>query len=349
MITCEVGADGLRDCFRNPIPEIFEAAVLLQHAVAAHRSGNGFVADALIRAADMPIIGEWLDSIWSGEGNNPYRGIRKIGDLPPLVPKAERYQPRNPPRGMEQALVARDGHHCRFCGIPLVRAAVRKALAEDYPQATRWTGTRSSQQHRGLQVMWLQYDHVVVHSHGGTTTMENLVVTCPACNYGRDRWTLEEVGLRDPRTHRRLPYWTGASHWNGLEVVLPERHRYPSVFLSDYEAGQPVAAARDGSVCSLVMGFVLFEDGLSWCDDSILNPPNPNHAFHHLYGDVVFSGSSVSCGDVSFAPIEQGSHAAACWNAMRTSSANELSRHQVIETGLREDRREHDRLSKQEF
>jgi hypothetical protein len=76
-----------------------------------------------------------------------------------------------------------------------------------------------------LQVMWLQYDHVVVHSRGGETTMENLVVTCAACNFGRDRFTLEEMWLSDPRTSIRLASWDGRRVWSGLEEILPEAKR----------------------------------------------------------------------------------------------------------------------------
>ena len=229
MITSKVGSDGLRDCFRDPIPEIFEAAILLKHAVLAHHADNPTAADAFLRAADMSVIGDWLDSIWLGESNNPHRAIRKIDDLTPIVPKPERHQPRNAPGAMEKALVARDSHHCRLCGIPLVRAAVRKALTKAYPEAARWTGTRAQDQHRGLQVMWLQYDHVVVHSRGGETTMENLIVACAACNYGRDRWMMAEVGLRDPRPFPRSPCWTGQSTWDGLESLLPAAQQYPSM------------------------------------------------------------------------------------------------------------------------
>lgn len=227
MITSEVGADGLRDCFRDPIPEIFDAAVLCNDAVSAHLSGDIATADKLLRAADMPIIGEWLDTLWLG-ANNSYRAIRPVAGLPPVLPKAERHRPRDATDAMKKALVARDGFHCRLCGIPLVRAQVRKALTHLYPEAARWTGIKANQQHRGLQVMWLQYDHVVVHSRGGETTMDNLVVTCPACNYGRDRYMMEEVGLRDARSHRRLPSWDGWAEWDGLEGLLPENVRYIS-------------------------------------------------------------------------------------------------------------------------
>jgi 5-methylcytosine-specific restriction endonuclease McrA len=224
LINSSFGEDGLRDCFADPIPEIFEAANLLNYAVTAHLRGDTARAALLIRAADMPIIGAWLDPIWTA----PHRQVveRVPVDLPPMVLKSERHKPRDAPPQMKRDLVARDGHHCRLCGIPLVRADIRKLLTAHYPEEARWTGARETQHHRGLQVMWLQFDHVTVHSRGGQTSIENLVVTCPACNYGRDRYMMSEVGLRDPRLHIRQPTWEGCKTWDGLERILPEKDQF---------------------------------------------------------------------------------------------------------------------------
>lgn len=227
-------ADGMRNCFLVPIPEIFEAARLLDAAVEAHLMGEVKKADYLIRVADIPEIGAWLDSIWLGGPKTPVRAVRKVTGLPPLLPAGERHRPRDAPKELKRALVARDGHHCRFCGIPLVRADVRKEINRCYPRAARWTSAREMDQHRGLQALWLQYDHVIVHSRGGRTDLENIVVACAACNFGRDRFTLEEVGVRDPRTHVRNPTWEGRATWDGLERILPEKQRFRQSPTSPY-------------------------------------------------------------------------------------------------------------------
>lgn len=217
--------EAYRDCFSPPIAQIFEAARLLDIAVDAHFHGYSDEAQDLIRQADMPEIGQWIDSIWLG-GNTAIRAIRKVDGLPPVLPKEARHQPRDATYEMKRALVARDGHHCRFCSIPLVRPEIRKELNKLYPEAARWTSARAQDQHRGLQVLWLQYDHVVVHSRGGETSMDNIVVACAACNFGRDRYMLAEVGLRDPREHIRIPTWNGRDGWDGLERLLPESKRF---------------------------------------------------------------------------------------------------------------------------
>ena len=151
---------------------------------------------------------------------------------------------------MKRALIARDGHHCRLCGIPLVRPEVRKLLNSLYPEAARWTSINAPDQHRGLQVLWLQYDHVIVHSRGGLTSMDNLVVACAACNYGRDKYMMAQVGLRDPRIHPRLPQWHGAATWDGLERLLPEKKR----FAMQNEPSPVLVPHGDGAIIELTPG-----------------------------------------------------------------------------------------------
>ena len=83
-----------------------------------------------------------------------------------------------------------------------------------YPDVVPWGRTNQSQ-HAAFQCMWLQYDHVVPHSSGGENTIDNLVITCAACNFGKMEYTLEEIGLIDPRQFEPV-----SSQWDGLERVL---------------------------------------------------------------------------------------------------------------------------------
>lgn len=213
----------LRDFISAPIPEIFEAARLLDLAVNAHFEGDRVRAANLIREADMDAIGKWLDPIWLRR-SEATKAIR-VANLPPEIPRERRYKPRNAPTQMKRELIARDGHHCRYCGIPLVRVEVRQELNTLYPSEARWISRKEYDQHRGLQVMWLQYDHIQVHSRGGKTTLDNLVVSCVACNYGRDKYTLEEMRISHPVTNIRLPTWDGRHTWTGLERILSESRR----------------------------------------------------------------------------------------------------------------------------
>lgn len=199
----------LRTCLREPIPEIGEAARLLESAVQAHLVGNAKLAHEFISRADLPAIREWTESLWGS--NSPYVQYQPTENAPPSIPKEQRVKLRMPTTAEKNTLHQRDGFHCRFCGIPLIRKETRERIKRAYPEALSW-GFKNIDQHAAFQAMWLQYDHILPHARGGDNNLDNIVITCAPCNFGRMNWTLDEVGLIDPRT--RLPI---QSAWTGLE------------------------------------------------------------------------------------------------------------------------------------
>jgi 5-methylcytosine-specific restriction endonuclease McrA len=132
----------------------------------------------------------------------------------PGSPPKERIPTRMPSQGIRRKVLARDGRHCRFCGIPVIDPTVRRAIRLAYPVELRW-GDKNSEQHAAFQCMWLQFDHLLPHSRGGDNSLENVLIACAPCNNGRGHWTLEEVGLHDPRA---TPVMNSA--WDGLERFL---------------------------------------------------------------------------------------------------------------------------------
>jgi hypothetical protein len=204
-----------RSCFRPPIPEIAEAAEHLDKAVSAHVSGQPNQAEELIKQANIPAIREWTESLWGK--NSPYVKPRSVADAPPTIERAQRVKLRMPNSEEQQALHLRDGYNCRFCGIPVIRRKIRDRLRKLYPSALPW-GQKNAFQHAAFQAMWAQYDHILPHARGGNNDLNNIVVTCAPCNYGRMNYTLEEVGLADPRTRSPI-----RSTWDGLERLLMAR------------------------------------------------------------------------------------------------------------------------------
>ncbi len=198
----------LKRCFRAPIPELFDVARYLDAAVSAHLAGHASVAAELFSLANNGEVRAWLESIWGKDSE--YVRVEKL----PPKDVSERVEARMPTQIQIDELHKRDGYHCRFCGIPVVRAEVRKRATELYPSAVTWGRTNASQ-HAGFQALWAQYDHVVPHSCGGTNDLENLVVTCAACNFGKMSYRLEELGLLDPRDFPVV-----SSSWDGLERLL---------------------------------------------------------------------------------------------------------------------------------
>ncbi len=202
----------LQKCFRDPIPEIYTARDYLDEAVTAHLLGNTKNVSELIKLADMPVIREWTESIWGA--NSPYVLHRKINTSIPILAKDARVKARMPNSGEKNKLHQRDGFHCRFCGVPLIRKEVRMAIKNIYPEALQW-GTKHTEQHSAFQAMWLQYDHLLPHARGGNNDLDNIVITCAPCNYGRTDNLIEEVGLLNPFLQPPVQ-----SSWDGLERFL---------------------------------------------------------------------------------------------------------------------------------
>jgi len=202
-------SEPIRCCLREPIPEIADAARYLDAAVSAHLAGRPDLAQELIRLADMPVIREWVESLWGS--NSPYVKLRVVPDAPPILPNEQRVKVRMPTMEEKLSLHKRDGYHCKFCGIPLIRKEIRERIKKIYPQALQW-GSKNVDQHAAFQALWLQYDHLLPHSRGGNNDFDNIIITCAPCNYSRMSYTLEEVGLIDPRTREPI-----RSTWDGLE------------------------------------------------------------------------------------------------------------------------------------
>ena len=203
----------MRLCIREPIPEIEIAAELLNAAVVAHHESRFAEASELFRAADMKVVWDWLNSIWGR--NSPHTQYRKVANAAPDIPKNLRALPRDATATTKRLIHERDGHYCRFCKIPVVRGSIRAEIHKSYPAVVPWGSTNASQ-HAAFQCMWAQYDHVLPHARGGSSELQNVVLTCAACNYGRGNYTLEEVGLAHPDTHaKRLGPWTGLVQFRG--------------------------------------------------------------------------------------------------------------------------------------
>lgn len=200
----------MKHCFRDPVIAIFDTARYLDAAVSAHLAGLGEVSASLFRLANCMDTRNWLESIWGAK--SPYI-ILTPRPGSPLEPSL-RGRSRMPDKSQMAQLHSRDGYHCRYCEIPVIRPEVRKRACQLYPDDVTW-GSTNSTQHAGFQTIWAQYDHVVPHAYGGTNDLDNLVVSCAACNYGKMSYRLEELGLSDPRDRQPVQ-----SSWDGLERLL---------------------------------------------------------------------------------------------------------------------------------
>jgi hypothetical protein len=203
---------GLPRCLRLPIPEIAEGASVLSEAVKEHLLGRVEVAASLIASTNTPILRAWVESLW-GKGS-PYVIVKDIPDAPATLARASRVPVRMPNAAQRAELIREQGRHCRFCGVPVIRVEVRRRLHKLFPEALPW-GRTNDDQHAAFQALWMQFDHVIPHARGGGNDLGNVIITCAPCNFARMNYTLEEVGLEDPRL--RPPV---RSDWDGLENIL---------------------------------------------------------------------------------------------------------------------------------
>lgn len=211
-----------RKCFRPPIPEIQIAAKCLDNAVSAHISGDREKAENLIRAANIPAIRDWVESLWGKR--SPYILYRPVANAPTILKRTERLKLRMPTSAEKRSLHLRDGYSCRFCGIPVIRPEVRNRLRSLYPDALPWSAKSNKDAHPAFQAMWAQYDHVLPHARGGNNDLANLIVSCAPCNFARMNYTLEEAGLADPRLSEPIH-----SAWDGLERLLTARQNLTGI------------------------------------------------------------------------------------------------------------------------
>ena len=222
----------MRRCIKEPIPEIFAAWDAMSAAVDEHLKGNRAGAEELFRQADLPAVWNWLNSSWIDVKRNVVE-MNPPGDTK-AIPKSERDPDRNIAQNIRAAVLERDGYRCRYCGIPVVHADIRKIAAKLYPESVVWDSRDPKKQHAGFQCLWLQFDHVEPHSHGGKSSIENVVISCALCNFGKDRFPLRQLHVEDPRL--REPEHIG---YDGLErlrafatlTARPRKAKKPAVAL----------------------------------------------------------------------------------------------------------------------
>ncbi len=205
----------LRRSLSTPIPEIFFAAEQVLQALKKHDAEDVGGADALLRAANNDIVRAYTEQAW-GKGATARYGFLSIAKAPPHFPLSDRPRPRMPNASTRAMVIARDGYHCRFCGIPVIDPTLRRLVSSCYPSAVGWGSTNDSQ-HSAFQCMWLQFDHILPNSRGGNSLLDNIVIACAACNFGRMEATLEEAQLHHPLQLDPPIAWDHHTEWDGLE------------------------------------------------------------------------------------------------------------------------------------
>ena len=126
------------------------------------------------------------------------------------IPESER-DPEPEPRRYEKQVFQRDSYVCRFCGLRTLSKEVVAAFERAVGSCEFPTTGSNEEQHGIVHGFKVVADHVIPVACGGRTNLENLVTACPSCNYGKYYYTLEQLGLDDPRNRS-----ASSQSWDGL-------------------------------------------------------------------------------------------------------------------------------------
>lgn len=200
----------MRNSFLYPIPEISIAADLLKLAADSLLSNDIDKAGKYIVEADMPIIGDYYEAI-TGKINPVIHWQVSIST--DLVPATKRDKTRRPNAKEELEIFERDGWKCRYCGCRVISKKAKDVFTKIFPKEAYW-GRKWSEKHNALKTLMVSLDHILPHSRGGNNNPLNLVTSCVPCQFGRNNWTLEEVGFNDPT--KRDPV---IDKWDGLHIL----------------------------------------------------------------------------------------------------------------------------------
>jgi hypothetical protein len=201
-----------------PPPVWFEHQLtLFEDAVKRAANGEREEAVRVLQGIKSDAMREWFDEHGQMSG---WHRVKKFGVASPKVAPDLWDAVRSPARH-ESLVFQRDSYTCRYCGLRQVAKEILLAFeravgSEEFP-----TQGTNAMQHGIIHGFKIVADHVVPYKCGGKTNVDNLVSACPACNYGKYNYTLEQLGLDDPRTYPPV-----VSGWDGLTSLLQDLKRY---------------------------------------------------------------------------------------------------------------------------
>jgi len=124
---------------------------------------------------------------------------------------------RNPTK-LQNKVFERDGFKCRYCGSKLISQEFIKLFIDKLNSNIFIRGKTNLTKHGIIHLTWPVADHIQPHSIGGKTSLDNLVSSCGPCNYGKDGFTIEQIGIENPMNKNPIiDNWKGLT--NKIEII----------------------------------------------------------------------------------------------------------------------------------
>lgn len=195
-----------------PPPTWFEEqALLFRDAAEKAANGERDRAVQILRTIKSDEMRAWFDEHGQMSG---WHRVKRLGIPAPRVSPQIFDTVRSPAR-YEKFVFERDFYTCRYCGLRLISKGTLTAFEHAVTASEFRTQGTNAQQHGVVHAFKIVADHVVPFKRGGRTSPHNLVSSCPACNYGKYNYTLEQLGINDPRDRPPVK-----SDWNGLTSLI---------------------------------------------------------------------------------------------------------------------------------
>ena len=197
------------------VPEFFEEALeTFSFAIRELVSGDQKKSLVRLNECKSELVGNFF--IEHGQQSAYFRvRNKKQVDLLNKAAKSINPSPRLLPK-VEKLVFLRDSYRCRYCGLRIISKEVfseySRIVGPEYFSVERENSKRNGLT-LGLRGI---ADHVEPFASGGHTEIENLVTSCYSCNFGKAGYTLDQLGIEDPRL--RPPMNDG---WQGLTEYLP--------------------------------------------------------------------------------------------------------------------------------
>ncbi|MCC6572448.1 MAG: HNH endonuclease [Planctomycetes bacterium] len=208
-ICTELGEDPTKWSRHCPLPQpnwFREEVDRFAYAARAAAARNISDARTILRGIRDAELRHWY--IVHGQNS----GRSRVGYSAKPRPVAALTDPLRSPKRHEATVLARDGYKCRYCGVRVIPTSVLRAFRHAVGNESFPMGAGNANKHGVMLAFCSVVDHVVDWSSGGRTYPSNLVTACWSCNYGKFCYSLEQLGIDDPRDRPPSP----SPDWDGL-------------------------------------------------------------------------------------------------------------------------------------
>lgn len=214
-ICTELGVDTNNWSNESPLPKpqwMNNEVKLFIQAAEAFSAGNKQICLEVLSQIRSNEIIEWY--IEHGQMSGRHRKLQ-LNISPPTTLDISLRDPIRSPSKVQCDVFNRDSYHCRYCGGMLISQEFLRTFIKSLNSPIFTRGKTNLTTHGIIHITWPVADHVTPWNKGGNTSLENLVSSCAPCNYGKDGYTIEQLGIEDP--FNRPPVH---SDWIGLSDLV---------------------------------------------------------------------------------------------------------------------------------